>query len=194
MEDQELKENIEKICNLQRVITQMSDEPVACMTATIDAAVEADAQAEIRPDTSRSSTAFSTQHALRQAQMSKELIELNKELVLKEALAKKMIQNGSQLQPIHFLYKDNIKNLESEVLSLQKEKEELVLELQSTKKDVNQAKLSERRRKRLQELEGQIADLKKKLHEQSKLLKLKESTEYTVSKLNQEIRVINSYP
>lgn len=55
-------------------------------------------------------------------------------------------------------------------------------------------RLSERRRKRLQELEGQIADLKKKLNEQSKLLKLKESTEHTVSKLNQEIRVINSYP
>lgn len=55
-------------------------------------------------------------------------------------------------------------------------------------------RLSERRRKRLQELEGQIADLKKKLNEQSKLLKLKESTEHTVSKLNQEIRVLNSHP
>ncbi|CAO2623562.1 Chromosome-associated kinesin KIF4 [Lemmus lemmus] len=192
LEDQELKENIEIICNLQQVITQLSDEAVACMTATIDTAVEADTQVEINPDTSRSSTAFSTQHALRQAQMSKELIELNKELALKEALAKKMTQNDSQLQPIHFLYKDNIKNLELEVLSLQKEKEELVLELQTTKKDVNQAKLSERRRKRLQELEGQIADLKKKLHEQSKLLKLKESTEYTVSKLNQEIRMMKN--
>lgn len=162
------------------------------MTAAIDTAVEADTQVEISSDTSRSSTAFSTQHALCQAQMSKELIELNKELALKEALAKKMIQNDSQLQPIHFLYKDNIRNLELEVLSLQKEKEELVLELQTTKKDVNQAKLSERRRKRLQELEGQIADLKKKLHEQSKLLKLKESTEYTVSKLNQEIRMMKN--
>ncbi|XP_075813207.1 chromosome-associated kinesin KIF4A isoform X3 [Microtus pennsylvanicus] len=195
LEDQELKENIEIIRNLQQAITQLTvsqDEAVACMTATIDTAVEADTQVEISPDTSRSSTAFSTQHALRQAQMSKELIELNKELALKEALAKKMTQNDSQLQPIHFLYKDNIKNLELEVLSLQKEKEELVLELQTTKKDVNQAKLSERRRKRLQELEGQIADLKKKLHEQSKLLKLKESTEYTVSKLNQEIRMMKN--
>ncbi|CAH6780270.1 Kif4a [Phodopus roborovskii] len=189
LEDQELKENIEIICNLQQVITQLSDEAVACMTATIDGTVEADA-AETSPDTSRSSDVFSTQHALRQAQMSKELIELNKALALKEALAKKMTQNDSQLQPIQFQYQDNIKNLESEVLSLQKEKEELILELQTAKKDANQAKLSERRRKRLQELEGQIADLKKKLHEQSKLLKLKESTEHTVSKLNQEIRTM----
>ncbi|OPJ89362.1 hypothetical protein AV530_003603 [Patagioenas fasciata monilis] len=59
------------------------------------------------------------------------------------------------------------------------------------KKDINQAKLSERRRKRLQELEAQMSELKKKLNDQSKLLKLKESTERTVSKLNQEIRVTN---
>ncbi|XP_052026123.1 chromosome-associated kinesin KIF4A isoform X2 [Apodemus sylvaticus] len=194
LEDQELKENIEIVCNLQQVIAQLSvsqDEAVACMTATIDTGGEADT-VQSSPDSSRSSDVFSTQHALRQAQMSKELIELNKELALKEALAKKMTQNDNQLQSIHFQYQDNIKNLESEVLSLQKEKEELILELQTAKKDVNQAKLSERRRKRLQELEGQITDLKKKLQEQSKLLKLKESSEHTVSKLNQEIRAMKN--
>ncbi|KAB0372526.1 hypothetical protein FD755_016318, partial [Muntiacus reevesi] len=192
LEDQELKENVEIIRNLQHVITQLSDETVACMTAAIDTAVEPETQEAVSPESTRSSDAFTTQHALRQAQMSKELVELNKALALKEALAKKMTQNDSQLQPIHFQYQDNIKNLELEVINLQKEKEELVLELQTAKKDVNQAKLSERRRKRLQELEGQIADLKKKLNEQSKLLKLKESTEHTVSKLNQEIRVIKN--
>ncbi|XP_053436903.1 chromosome-associated kinesin KIF4A [Nycticebus coucang] len=191
LEDQELKENVEIICNLQQLITQLSDETVACLAAAIDTAVEPETQVETSPETSsRSSDAFTTQHALRQAQMSKELVELNKALALKEALARKMTQNDSQLQPIQFQYQDNIKNLELDVINLQKEKEELVLELQTAKKDVNQAKLSERRRKRLQELEGQIADLKKKLNEQSKLLKLKESTEYTVSKLNQEIRMM----
>ncbi|XP_058392074.1 chromosome-associated kinesin KIF4A isoform X3 [Diceros bicornis minor] len=192
LEDQELKENVEIIRNLQQVITQLSDETVACMAAAIDTAVEPEAQVETSPETSRSSDAFTTQHALRQAQMSKELVELNKALALKEALARKITQNDSQLQPIQYQYQDNIKNLELEVINLQKEKEELVLELQTTKKDINQAKLSERRRKRLQELEGQIADLKKKLHEQSKLLKLKESTEHTVSKLNQEIQVMKN--
>lgn len=61
-------------------------------------------QVETSPETSRSSDAFTTQHALRQAQMSKELVELNKALALKEALARKMTQNDSQLQPIHFQY------------------------------------------------------------------------------------------
>ncbi|XP_021106176.1 chromosome-associated kinesin KIF4A isoform X4 [Heterocephalus glaber] len=192
LEDQELKENVEIIRNLQQVIIQLSDETVACMAAAIDTTIEPEAQVETSPETSRSSDIFTTQHALRQAQMSKELIELNKALALKEALAKKMTQNDSQLQPIQFQYQDNIKNLELEVISLQKEKEELILELQTAKKDANQAKLSERRRKRLQELEGQIADLKKKLNEQSKLLKLKESTEHTVTKLNQEIRMMKN--
>ncbi|KAL0605275.1 Chromosome-associated kinesin KIF4A [Plecturocebus cupreus] len=190
LEDQELKDSVEIICNLQQLITQLSDETVACMDAAIETAVEQEAQVEITPETSRSSDAFTTQHALCQAQMSKELVELNNALALKEALVRKMTQNDSQLQPIQFQYQDSIKNLELEVISLQKEKEELVLELQAAKKDVNQTKLSECRRKRLQELEGQIADLRKKLNEQSKLLKLKESIERTVSKLNQEIQMM----
>ncbi|XP_042550857.1 chromosome-associated kinesin KIF4A isoform X1 [Dipodomys spectabilis] len=192
LEDQELKENVEIIRSLQQVITELSDETAACMAAAIDTTMEPEAQVETSPETTRSSDAFTTQHALRQAQMSKELIELNKALALKEALARKMTQSDSQLQPIQFHYQDNIKNLELEVISLQKEKEELVLELQTAKKDVNQAKLSERRRKRLLELESQIADLKKKLNDQSKLLKLKESTEHTVSKLNQEIQMMKN--
>lgn len=50
-------------------------------------------------------------------------------------------------------------------------------------------RLSEQRRKRLQELEAQMTELKKKLQDQSKLLKLKESSVRSVAKLNQEIQV-----
>ncbi|XP_007507670.1 chromosome-associated kinesin KIF4A isoform X2 [Monodelphis domestica] len=195
LEDQELKENLEIIHSLQHVITQLSvsqDAAALCMASAADVPAEPNAAVETSPNTSRSSDGFTTQHALRQAQMSKELLELNKALALKEALAKKITQNDSHLQPIQFQYQDNMKSLELEVVSLQKEKEDLIFLLNSAKKDVNQAKLSERRRKRLQELEGQIIDLKKKLNEQSKLLKLKESTEHTVSKLNQEIRLMKS--
>ncbi|XP_068813105.1 chromosome-associated kinesin KIF4A isoform X2 [Struthio camelus] len=191
VEDRELKENVEVIRNLQQVLVQLQSESAATMEAAAEMAnseQDASAQAETGQDTKRSPDDFTTQHALRQAQMSKELTELNKALALKEALAKKMTQNDSQLEPIQSQYQTNIKDLELEVSSLQKEKEELILALHVAKKDVNQAKLSERRRKRLQELEGQINELKKKLNEQSKLLKLKESTERTVSKLNQEIR------
>lgn len=51
-------------------------------------------------------------------------------------------------------------------------------------------RLSEQRRKRLQELEAQLTDMKKKLLEQSKLIKLKESSVQKVGKLMQEIQVM----
>ncbi|XP_069603415.1 chromosome-associated kinesin KIF4A isoform X2 [Ranitomeya imitator] len=194
LEDQELKENVEIIRNLQQVIVHLQDESSG-IAASIEAMVDEVAHSpacEEKMDSGekRSSEGFTTHHALRQAQLSKELIELNKALVLKEALAKKMVQNDSQLEPMQGEYLNNIKTLETEVGALQKEKEELILALHSAKKDTNQAKLSERRRKRLQELEGQMADLKKKLNEQSRLLKLRESTEKTVGKLNQEIHAM----
>ncbi|KAM4663044.1 chromosome-associated kinesin KIF4A isoform 1-T2 [Discoglossus pictus] len=197
LEDQEMKENVEVIRDLQQVIVQLQDESSG-IAASIEAMAKVEAgspeaeEKEPNAERHRASDGFTTQHALRQAQLSKELIELNKALVLKEALAKKMVQNDSQLEPIQNEHVNNIKTLESEVGALQKEKEELILALHCAKKDTNQAKLSERRRKRLQELEGQMADLKKKLNEQSKLLKIRESTEKTVSKLNVEIQAMKA--
>lgn len=60
--------------------------------------VSADPQAKNSPE------AYTAQHALRQAQMSKELIELNKVLALKEAFVKKMCQNDSHLEPMQTEY------------------------------------------------------------------------------------------
>uniref|UniRef100_A0A8I6GLI2 Kinesin family member 4B n=1 Tax=Rattus norvegicus TaxID=10116 RepID=A0A8I6GLI2_RAT len=188
LEDQELIEKIEIIRSLQQAVIHLSDENVVAT----ESAMELETQVAISPKSRRSSDALTTQHALRQAQMSKELTELNKALAVKEALARKITFNGGQLQPIHCQYEVNIRSLESEVASLQKEKEQLLLDLQLAKKDANQAKLGEHRRKCLQELEAQIADLKKKLSEQSKLLKLKESTENTVSKLTLEIQMMKT--
>uniref|UniRef100_A0A8C7RR17 Kinesin family member 4 n=1 Tax=Oncorhynchus mykiss TaxID=8022 RepID=A0A8C7RR17_ONCMY len=192
LEDQELKENVEVIQNLQHVILQLQDES-AGLAATIEAlAADCGAEGDDSPHVSDSTEGFTTQHALRQAQMSKELIELNNILALKEEFVRKMCQNDSHLEPMQTEHQNNIKSLQTSVGSLQKEKEDLILVLHSAKKDVNQAKLSEQRRKRLQELEGQITDMKKKLQEQSKLLKLKESSVRSVAKLNHEIQAMKS--
>ncbi|KAL6064739.1 hypothetical protein STEG23_024821 [Scotinomys teguina] len=189
LEDPELIENVELIRSLQQVILRLSDETVAFLAAATESAMELDTQGVISPETTRSSDAFTTQHALHQAQMSKELAELNKALALKEALARKMTFSDGQLQRIQCQYEANIQSLESEVSSLQKEKEQLLLEL---KKDVNQAKLSGHHNNGLQAREAQIADLKKKLSEQAKLLTLRESTEQTVSKLTLEIQMMKT--
>uniref|UniRef100_A0A8C3XDY2 Kinesin family member 4A n=1 Tax=Cyanoderma ruficeps TaxID=181631 RepID=A0A8C3XDY2_9PASS len=186
VEDDELKKNVEVIQNLQQMLAELQNEN----TATTEAAAElpnseqdSPGEAEVGQESKRASNNFSAQHTLRQTQLSRELLELNKALTLKETLAKKCLKIILNWGP----FSTNIKNLELEVSNLQKEREELVLALHMAKKDINQAKLSERCQKRLQELEAQINELKKKLNEQSKLLKLKESTEHMVSKLNQEI-------
>uniref|UniRef100_A0A803SQR1 Tesmin/TSO1-like CXC domain-containing protein n=1 Tax=Anolis carolinensis TaxID=28377 RepID=A0A803SQR1_ANOCA len=191
LEDQELKQLVELFCQLQELITRLTNENAngdADMDTSDQDSCYNSAVSEADLEAQRSSDEYATQHALHQAQMSKELLEHNKALALKEALARKISQNDSQLEPIQRQYQSNIKNLEEVVSKLQKEKEELIMALHVSKKDANQAKLSEQRRRRLQDLEGEMTDLKKKLKDQSKLLKMKESSEQTVRKLNQEIR------
>ncbi|XP_077360275.1 kinesin family member 4 [Festucalex cinctus] len=208
LEDQELKENVEVMKNLQEVILELNRES-AGIAASIDSMVAGavtpdemgysstsradDSQSETNAAADKDSTdGFTAHHALQQAQMSKELIELNKVLSWKEALVKKMCQNDSQLESVQSEQQKNVQDLQMAVNSLQKEKVELVMALESAKKDTNHAKLSEQRRKRLQELEGQLVDMKKKLLEQSKLLKLNESSVQKVSKLVQEIQAMKS--
>ncbi|XP_053298263.1 kinesin family member 4 isoform X1 [Pleuronectes platessa] len=202
LDDQELKENVEVMKNLQEVILELKNES-AGLSASIEAMAAGEDVTEMSANGSNNSAednqsdaavgkdspeAFATHHALRQAQLSKELIELNKVLSLKEAFVKKMCQNDSQLEPMQSEHQKNVMSLQSAVESLQKEKEDLVLALQSAKKDTNQAKLSEQRRKRLQELEGQLGDMKKKLLDQSKMIKIKESSVQKVDKLMHEIQ------
>ncbi|CAL1573803.1 unnamed protein product [Knipowitschia caucasica] len=201
LEDQELKENLEIMKNLQELVLELKNESEE-MAATIDAMGTEDKQETCANGSQNSSAdatassgkdspeAFTAHHALRQAQLSKELIELNKVLSLKEAYMKKMCQNDSQLEPMQSEHQKSVQVLQTAVNALQKEKEDLVLALQSAKKDTNQAKLSEQRRKRLQELEGNLGEMKKKLLEQSKLLKLKESSVQKVGKLTQEIQAM----
>jgi len=55
--------------------------------------------------------------------------------------------------------------------------------------DVFVCRVAEQRRKRLQELEAQIIELRRKMTEQSKMLKMKEQTDKQVEKLNHEILV-----
>ena len=79
--------------------------------------------------------------------------------------------------------------LEGEISTLQKEKEDLTSAFNKAKTIPGGSKISEQRRQRLKELEQQMSQLKKKLSEQGKMLKLKEKSDQTVNKLNNEIRV-----
>lgn len=67
-------------------------------------------EGEVGQESKRASNDFSTQHALRQAQLSRELLELNKALSLKQALARKMSQNDTELEPIQSQYQVKLKS------------------------------------------------------------------------------------
>ncbi|KAK3592334.1 hypothetical protein CHS0354_022579 [Potamilus streckersoni] len=88
---------------------------------------------------------------------------------------------------------ESIKELEMAVGSLQKEKDGLQQALEDAKQNLNATKVSEQRRKRLQELELQITDLRKKMVEQSKMLKMKDQTDKQVTNLNQEIQSLKQH-
>ncbi|XP_067903586.1 kinesin family member 4 isoform X2 [Heterodontus francisci] len=192
--NEEISEQINVLRSLLQIISSMENECTKMLPELEGIDLEQQGEENADENTSlkekRDSDPFTACHALRHAQMSKELMELNKVLALKEELARKMSQGDCEMEPVHVLYQVNIKSLEDEVAALQKEKEELVLALHSAKKDTNATKVSERRRKRLQELEAELTNLKKKLIEQSKMLKFKEKTEGTVNKLNDEIQAL----
>merc|ERR1712226_423268 len=78
--------------------------------------------------------------------------------------------------------------MESAITKMTQEKEEMHVALQNVKSTSATSKVSEQRRKRLQELEGQINQLRKKVVEQSKLLKMKEQTEKQLQKCNTDIK------
>lgn len=76
---------------------------------------------------------------------------------------------------------------EAKIAALEVEKEELLKELKNVKTTEATGKISEARRKRVQELEQQIIELKKKLQEQGRLIKMKEKNEIKIKQLNNEI-------
>ncbi|XP_022086353.1 chromosome-associated kinesin KIF4A-like [Acanthaster planci] len=139
------------------------------------------------PNVSSPSIDF-TGHTLRQAQLGRELQELNNALAMKQELAQTMGQNDEKMQVMKIHYESNVRELESEIAALQKERENLSSALYAAKSNTASNKVSEQRRVRLQELSTEISKLKKKLTEQSKLLKLKEKSDQTVQKLNKEIQ------
>ncbi|XP_054756101.2 chromosome-associated kinesin KIF4-like [Lytechinus pictus] len=141
-----------------------------------------------RPEGEDSATPDITKtHALRQAALSRELHELNQALARKQELAQTMGQSDEKMEVMRIQYETTMKQLEDQVTTLLKEKETLSHELFANKSNANTNKLSEQRRKRLQELEAELNALKKKINSQAKLVKLKEKSDLTVGKLNNEI-------
>ncbi|GFG32670.1 hypothetical protein Cfor_12769 [Coptotermes formosanus] len=126
-------------------------------------------------------------HTLQQAERTKELQELTQQLALKEELAAQLMANVNQMSAIHTDYESSMKDLQHQISGLQKERDELMHVLQSVQNN-NTSKISEQRRKRLQELEQKISALNKKITEQEKIIKMKEKNDEKITQLNSEIQ------
>ncbi|CAL1536848.1 unnamed protein product [Lymnaea stagnalis] len=134
------------------------------------------------------SRAITQRHALRQAELHRELSELNRILTNKQALAEKMSKADVEMEALKQKYEEMSKEWKAKTEQLEREKDELTNTLHDAQVNANANKVAEQRRQRLKELEQQMAQLKKKITEQSKIVKMKENTDKQVSRLNVEIQ------
>ncbi|XP_070385930.1 chromosome-associated kinesin KIF4A-like isoform X2 [Dermacentor albipictus] len=126
---------------------------------------------------------------MQRAALSKELEDLNRVLQAKEELASKMSMNDQHLEVVKLQYEANNRELEREVAILKKERDDLsaMLSSQQNTKSAAGNKVAEQRSKRIQELEDRVGQLRKKVEEQSRMIRLKEDAERSAKKLQQEI-------
>lgn len=122
-------------------------------------------------------------HTAQQVALNAELQDLMKQLALKEHLAEQIATNTN-----YMIDHNAIVEHEAKIALLEKEKEELLHQLRNaTSIGGAPNKLAEQRRKQVQDLENRIAELRKKVQEQARLIKLKEKDELKIKQLNSEI-------
>ena len=103
---------------------------------------------------------FGATEALKQNALATQLASLNKQLAQKEQYAENLSQQEDKLREIRKQYEEKLVEMESQMKLLEKEKGEL---MQQNRSEPASSKIAEQRRKRIQELEGSMSDLRKKL-------------------------------
>ncbi|GFR76078.1 chromosome-associated kinesin KIF4A [Elysia marginata] len=129
-------------------------------------------------------------HTIRQAELQRELGEINRILSTKQALAEQIQAAEDQMEAMKSKYETMLSEFKVKTSQLEKEKEQLTCNLMDAKSKANASKVAEQRRQRLKELEQQMLQLKKKMAEQSKIVKMKESTDKQMGKLGNEILLL----
>lgn len=129
-------------------------------------------------------------HTIRQAELQRELGEINRILSTKQALAEKIQAAEDQMEAMKSKYESMLSEFKLKTSQLEKEKEQLTSNLMDAKSKANASKVAEQRRQRLKELEQQMTVLKKKMAEQSKIVKMKESADKQMGKLGNEILLL----
>ncbi|KAL7262479.1 hypothetical protein ACSBR1_000785 [Camellia fascicularis] len=132
------------------------------------------------------------EHSSLQETLDRELKELDKKLEQKEAEMKRFASTDTSVLKQH--YEKKVHELEHEKRTLQKEIEQLRHNLQniSSGSDENTQKLKEDYLHKLNVLEAQVAELKKKQDAQAQLLRQKQKSDEAAKRLQDEIHRIKT--
>ncbi|XP_074591103.1 kinesin-like protein KIN-4C [Curcuma longa] len=164
--------------NLMMDFPTLDDPSSGCDARTFDDSSEADEQER--------------EHSILQHQLDKELQELDKRLEQKEAEMKQYTGPDTAFLKQH--YERKLLELEQEKKTLTKEIEELRFSLSnlSSTSDDGAQKLKADYLQKLNMLESQVSDLKKKQEAQAQLLRQKQKSDEAAKKLQEEIQRIKS--
>ncbi|KAI3460070.1 hypothetical protein Pfo_016733 [Paulownia fortunei] len=132
------------------------------------------------------------EHSSLQEKLDRELKELDKRLEQKEAEMKRFTSGETSVLKLH--YEKKVQDLELEKRALQKEIEELRHNLAniSSNSDDSAHKLKEEYLQKLNVLETQVAELKKKQDAQAQLLRQKQKSDEAAKRLQDEIQRIKT--
>ncbi|XP_005189382.2 chromosome-associated kinesin KIF4 isoform X1 [Musca domestica] len=125
----------------------------------------------------------------KQMEINEQLRRINRELSLKEQLQQRMAGNFSKFSTLDDDIEEKVKECEHKIAELENEKAELLDKLKHVKENAS-AKLAEERRKRLQALEHEIGEMKRKNLQQAKLLKIREKETQKIKNLSSEIQAM----
>ncbi|KAF0935236.1 hypothetical protein E2562_031272 [Oryza meyeriana var. granulata] len=151
-----------------------------CEVGTPDASSEVDEEEKER------------EHSSMQDKLDKELQELDKRLQQKEAEMKQFAKSDTCVLKQH--YEKKLHEMEQEKKALQKEIEDLrhALTNISSSSDESAQKLKENYLQKLNTLESQVSELKKKQEAQQQLLRQKQKSDEAAKRLQEEIHRIKS--
>ncbi|XP_054729971.1 chromosome-associated kinesin KIF4A-like [Anastrepha obliqua] len=122
-----------------------------------------------------------------QMDYKEQLRRINRELNLKEELHQRVAGNLVKFCTLDDNTEEKFKECEQKIHELEVERDQLLDKLRHVKENAS-AKLAEERRKRLQTLEHEISDMKRKNTQQAKLLKVREKETQKIQNLHTEIQ------
>ncbi|XP_058445370.1 chromosome-associated kinesin KIF4 [Malaya genurostris] len=135
-------------------------------------------------------------HTQKQMKIRDELRQLTKELELKEELHRKCLGNISNMT---FTVNSSccssdelVEEYETKIKEMEKQIEDLNGQLNTTKVVDKKNKLAEERRKKVQQLEAELAAMRKKSVQQAKLLQMKEKDTQRIENLSREIQAMKA--